>query len=108
MQLVPSTVSMSDFSKAPKEVASAVAKGPVMVMNRTTTVGMLVNPEQWNRMVTELENLRLLAESRRISARNDLEGTWIDEDEMDRRMIERGVFTEEELRREPEHVTVAN
>lgn len=39
----------------------------------------------------------LWAESRRIAEKNDREGTWVSGDEMDRLMVEWGVFTAEEL-----------
>lgn len=96
-QLVPETVSMSAFSKDPKSVAAAVADAPVMVMNRSETLGMLVNPKQWNELILELKMYQQLAESRRISIQNTMDDSWVSGDEMDRLMVERGVFTAEEL-----------
>lgn len=96
-QLVPETVSMSAFSKDPKSVAAAVADAPVMVMNRSETLGMLVNPEQWNELISQLRMVQQLAESRRISIQNTMDDSWVSGDEMDRLMVERGVFTAEEV-----------
>lgn len=89
MNLIPQTLPMSAFSKTPKLVAEAIQDAPAMIMNRSDTLGMLVNPEQWNQMVTELRNLRLLAEARHVKARNDENESWVSGEEMRKLMKEK-------------------
>jgi len=51
----------------------------------------IVSVEQWDQIAQEVSTLRLLAESRRIAARNDAEHSWVSSAEMHKRMAKHGV-----------------
>lgn len=83
MQVVPQTMPMSAFNKTPKLVVEAVRDAPVLVMNRSEAVGMLVHPEQWNRSAKRLAELEMFFEAIEASERIDRgETTTIGFDEL--------------------------
>lgn len=72
-------------------------RGATIIIERyTKPIAVLMGYDEYQRL-KELENKVLWAESKRIADKNDRDESWIDGSEMDRRMVERGIFTAEEL-----------
>lgn len=91
MYLVPQTSPLSDLSKRPGEVLALIEKGPVLLLSRSTPAGLLIQPEQWNRIIQRLELLEDLQEARRVLAD---ETPTVSSEEMRTRMAEHGVVME--------------
>ena len=94
MNVIPRTMAISQMGKRPDIVTPMLKNGPIVITSRSEQIGVMVDIDEWNRTAIELRNLRLLAESRRIADRNDANDSWIDGDEMDRRMAARGVVVD--------------
>lgn len=86
MQLVPQVQPITNMQRNYNHVVSLLDNGPVFLTQRSETTAVLIQPSQWNQLVRELENHRLLAESRRISARNDANDSWVDGEVVEARM----------------------
>ncbi|MCE7986862.1 MAG: hypothetical protein DYG89_37285 [Caldilinea sp. CFX5] len=56
------------------------------------SVTQIVSVEQQDQIAKEVSTLRLLAEARRIAARNDAEQSWVSSTEMRKRMAKHGVM----------------
>jgi hypothetical protein len=54
-------------------------------------ITQIVSIEQRDQIAKEVSTLRLLAESRRIAARNDAEHSWVSSAEMHKRTAKHGV-----------------
>lgn len=107
------TLSSGYIRKNYGTVIDSVLTGTVAIVQRySRKLAVIISCDEYQRL-KKLENTFLWEESRRIAEKNDREGTWLDEEEINRRMVERGVFTQEEMdalerRRKSVDVTVAN
>lgn len=46
-----------------RSILQRLAKGPVMLLQRSSMAAIMVSPEQWNAMTSELERLRRVVQS---------------------------------------------
>ena len=60
MLFMPQTEAISNFKNRCDEVLTKLNQGPVLLLQRSQPAAVLVDPEQWNRHVVEMRNLRLL------------------------------------------------
>lgn len=82
---------ITQMQKQPSTVLAKLAAGPVILAQRSRPAAVLVSVEQWDQIAEELTTLRLLAESRRVAARNDANQSWVSSTEMRERMAKHGV-----------------
>lgn len=86
MQTVPQVQPITNMQKAYNKVVDMLANGPVFLTRQSETAAVLVDPDEWNRIATELHHLRGLAEARANSARADRDDSWVSLAEMDEAM----------------------
>ena len=55
MHVIPKLVPISKLRLTQNEVLKQLSEGPVVLTQRGEAVAVLVDPEQWNRLVEELE-----------------------------------------------------
>lgn len=91
MEQVQQIEPITQMQKQPNSVLTKLATGPVILAQRSRPAAVLVSVEQWDQIAKELSELRLLAESRRIAARNDADHSWVSSAEMRKRMAKHGV-----------------
>lgn len=91
MEQVQQIEPITQMQKHPNAVLAKLAAGPVILAQRSRPTAVLVSVEQWDQIAKELSTLRLLAESRRIAARNDADRSWVSSAEMRERMAKHGV-----------------
>lgn len=71
MDRIPQTTPMSRLNTNQAEVLDQVQKGPVLLLSRSTPVGVLVSVDEWNHVAEQLEQLAFLKEfvrKKRLSA----------------------------------------
>jgi len=78
------------MNRVPGDVLAMLPHNPVVLMQRSKPAAVMVHPDQWNAIAEELRQFRIIAEARRIEARNDANNSWISGEEMRRMMAERG------------------
>ncbi len=91
MEPVQQIEPITQMQKQPKSVLAKLVAGPVILTQRSRPAAVLVSVEQWDQIAEEVSTLRLLAESRRIAARNDADQSWVSSTEMRKRMAKHGV-----------------
>ncbi|MEZ4661024.1 MAG: hypothetical protein R2911_26025 [Caldilineaceae bacterium] len=62
--------------------------GPVELVDRNNPIGVLVNVEYWNHMISELRRARLLVMAQHIFERNNRANSWIEYNELLMRLEE--------------------
>jgi PHD/YefM family antitoxin component YafN of YafNO toxin-antitoxin module len=82
---------VTDMNRVPSDVLAMLTNNPVVLMQRSQPAAVMVHPDQWNAIAEELRRFRVIAEARRIEARNDASNSWTSGEEMRRMMAERGV-----------------
>lgn len=55
---VPDLVPISEIRQRQIEILQMIGRGPVTLTQRGRAVAVMVNPEQWNDLIDELEDLR--------------------------------------------------
>ena len=88
---IPQTIPISELRRQQDKILKMAESAPVVLMSRSEPAGVLVSPQEWNRIVNRLKLLEALQEARRNIARNDANNTWVSSAEMRKRMQERGV-----------------
>ncbi|MFN8491322.1 MAG: type II toxin-antitoxin system Phd/YefM family antitoxin [Caldilineaceae bacterium] len=88
---IPQTVPISELRRQQDKILKMAEAAPVVLMSRSEPAGVLVSPQEWNRLVNRLKQLEALQEARRNLARNDANNSWVSSAEMRKRMQERGV-----------------
>lgn len=62
MNRLPQLASVSDLRNNHLGVFALLEKGPVVLVNRTQPQGILISPEQWDQLLTRLEDLEDLVD----------------------------------------------
>ena len=62
MNKVPQTASISRLNTHQSDVLEQMHSAPVLLLSRSTPVGMLVSVNEWNQMAEQLEQLAFLKE----------------------------------------------
>lgn len=91
MEPVQQIEPITQMQKQPNTILAKLVAGPVILAQHSRPAAVLVSVEQWDQIAQELSALRLLAESRRIAARNDADQSWVSSTEMRKRMAKHGV-----------------
>ena len=69
MATIPTIAPISHMRIRQAELLQKAKQGPVVLIEKgSTPAAVLISPEQWNDMNKKIEQLQLLAESRRIFA----------------------------------------
>jgi len=71
MAVIPEIVGISDLRLRQGEVLNKLQQGPVVLTQHSRAVAVLVSPEQWNKLVEELEDLQDILAAH--EAREDVE-----------------------------------
>lgn len=58
MQVALEAVPITSFKNEPTEVVEKIAKQPLLLTQHGRSVAVVVNPQQWNQMVTQLSERR--------------------------------------------------
>ncbi|MEZ4865407.1 MAG: type II toxin-antitoxin system Phd/YefM family antitoxin [Caldilineaceae bacterium] len=61
MQLALEAVPITSFKNGPNEVVKKIAQQPLLLTQHGRTVAVVVHPDQWNEMVTQLSERRFSA-----------------------------------------------
>ncbi len=85
------TIAAGELKANTNEAFAMAQSGPVIILSRATPKGVLISPEEWNRIARRLKMLESLQEAQRIEARNDTERSWLSSDEMRARLAKRGL-----------------
>ena len=88
---IPQTIPISELRRQQDKILKMAESAPVVLMSRSEPAGVLVSPEEWNRIVNRLNLLEALQEARKNSARNTANQSWVSSKEMRKIMQERGV-----------------
>lgn len=88
---IPQTIPISELRCQQDKILKMAESAPVVLMSRSEPAGVLVSPEEWNRIVNRLNLLEALQEARKNSARNTANQSWVSSKEMRKIMQERGV-----------------
>ena len=74
---------VTDMNRVPNEVLAMLAQAPVVLMQRSQPAAVMVQPETWNRISQELNDLRALVAA--LRAEQDLSNpdAWTVEHETD-------------------------
>lgn len=88
---IPQTVPISELRRQQDKILKMAESAPVVLMSRSEPAGVLVSPQEWNRIVNRLRQLEILQEARSNVAKNDANNTWVSSEEMRRKMQDRGV-----------------
>jgi prevent-host-death family protein len=86
---------ISIMKQRPHNVLRKLEAGPVLLSVRGKGAAVMTSIEEWNQIADELHRYRVIAEAKRIAARNDANETWTSGAEMRRIMAERGVHVED-------------
>lgn len=62
MNRLPQMASVTDFRNNYVQLVEQLDNGPVILAQRSKPVAVVVSPQQWDRMVAELEELRDLVD----------------------------------------------
>ena len=62
MNKIPQTASISRLNTHQSEILQKMHDEPVLLLSRSTPVGVLVSVDEWNQMTDQLEQLALLKE----------------------------------------------
>lgn len=76
MQKVPQMTSIADLRNNHLHVFAQLANGPVVINNRSQPVGVLVDPEAWNRLLELVEDQQDIIDALQMKldiARGDVE-----------------------------------
>ncbi|NOX61763.1 MAG: type II toxin-antitoxin system Phd/YefM family antitoxin [Chloroflexi bacterium] len=76
--LVPETVTLSDLRQRQSEIFAQLQREPLVLVQRGKPVAVLIAPDQWNRLMEEIEDLEdaliaLKAELALATGADDLE-----------------------------------
>ncbi len=71
MNPMPKTVPISDLRQRQNEILSKLSEEPVLLTQHGRAAAVLVDPEQWNRLLEEFEDMYLALEAIEIKARID-------------------------------------
>ena len=88
---IPQTIPISELRRQQDKILKMAESAPVVLMSRSEPAGVLVSPQEWNRIVNRLKQLEVLQEARSNIAKNDANNGWVSGEEMRRRMQDRGV-----------------
>lgn len=97
MFAIPQSAPVSEFARDQAGTLAKLGNGPLMLMQRTTPVAVVISPAEWNEIAFELQmhremrayrpaEIALLAEARELSARNDANNSWVDGSVVEERM----------------------
>ena len=92
MATIPTIAPISHMRIRQAELLQKAKQGPVVLIEKgSTPAAVLLSPEQWNDMNKQLEQLKLLAESRRIFAEMASDPSKrISQEELRRQLSEKG------------------
>jgi prevent-host-death family protein len=88
---IPQTIPISELRRQQDKILKMAEAAPVVLMSRSEPAGVLVSPQEWNRLVARLKQLEALQEARRNIAQNNANNSWVSSAEMRKKMSERGV-----------------
>lgn len=88
---IPQTMPISELRRQQDKILKMAESAPVVLMSRSEPAGVLVSPQEWNRIVNRLKQLEALQEARSNIARNDANNSWVSSAEMRKRMQEKGL-----------------
>jgi prevent-host-death family protein len=88
---LPQTVPISELRRQQDKILKMAESAPVVLMSRSEPAGVLVSPQEWNRIVNRLRQLEVLQEARSNIARNEANNSWVSSEVMRRRMQEKGL-----------------
>ena len=94
MNTLPQIESITRFQKNHTNVLSLLDKGPVILTQHSKPAAVMIAPNEWDAIARELSRFRVIAEARRIEARNDANDSWVSDDELLGQLAERGVHVE--------------
>ena len=63
IQKAPQTAPLSQVHKDATSIGAMLARGPVMMMRSSTSFGMLVSIEQWNKIATAIQQFTDMEET---------------------------------------------
>lgn len=85
------TLAAGELKAKTNEAFAMAQKGPVIILSKATPKGVLVSPDEWNRIAKRLQVLEAQQEAQQIEDRNNAEQSWISSTEMKNRLAKRGV-----------------
>jgi prevent-host-death family protein len=88
---IPQTIPISELRRQQDKILKLSETAPVVLMSRSEPAGVLVSPQEWNRLVTRLKHLEAIQEARQNIITNNANQSWVSSAEMRKRMQERGV-----------------
>ena len=83
MQTIPNLFPISELRQQQNKILQMLSDGPVVLTQHGRASVVLVSPEQWNRMVNDLEDLHDALDA--VEARQDVEPTISFDDYMENR-----------------------
>ena len=78
MQPIPQTVALSQISKDAPAVGEMLKDGPVLLMNRSTSFGMLVGVEEWNKTSEYIRQLERIHADELRRRQSETALSWTD------------------------------
>lgn len=92
MNKLPQMANIADLRNSHLQVLARLDKGPVIINSHSNAVGVLVSPEQWNRMAEYIEDLEDALDATKMElaiAEGEVEmmnqaeiNDWLKEDEL--------------------------
>lgn len=87
------TMPITDLRNKQPEVIENLKASPIMLTRQGHGAGILVHPETWNKMVTEIEKYKYLRRQRIINIRNEVRaGNYVTQEELEAGLRERGML----------------
>lgn len=87
------TIPITDLRTRQPEVIDAIKHSPLLLTRQGHSAGVLVHPEMWNQLVTELEHLRRRRRERLLRIRQEMAaGNEITQQELEAGLQARGML----------------
>lgn len=88
---IPQTIPISELRRQQDKILKMAESAPVVLMSRSEPAGVLVSPQEWNRLVNRLKHLEAIQEARHNIIQNNANQSWVSSAEMRKKMQARGV-----------------
>ena len=88
---IPQTMPISELRRQQGKILKMAEAAPVVLMSRSEPAGVLVSPQEWNRLVNRLKHLEAIQEARNNIIQNNANQSWVSSKEMRKIMQARGV-----------------